>query len=134
MTDITGPRQDLIDRNNAAIQEYQRTLVPRKDYEALLRSPHEGSTHWIGDDGYEGCWREHRVCAEQRVKRLEAALRASYIPHFVVEGDPWFDCPEGSRKERGYHLRCDKDCDCACECGAGEHNARIDAALTRIVT
>ena len=67
--------------------------------------------------------------AVERERRLVDALEASKISHLVVDGDPWFDCPDGSRTARGYHLQCDKPCNCQCTCGADEHNMRIDAAL-----
>jgi hypothetical protein len=41
----------------------------------FLRRTHEGSTHWLGDDGYPACWHDHRECAEEQVMRLESALR-----------------------------------------------------------
>lgn len=97
MTDIIGPRQDLIDRNNAIAQFYKGVRTRKEIYESLgmempkdvvmLRRTDEGSTHWLGDDGYPACWRDHRECAEARVERLEAALRAA-LDH-LDEWSPW---------------------------------------------
>lgn len=65
------PQRDLVAENNA------RAIAAREASEgrvAFLRRTHEGSTHWLGDDGYPACWRDHRECAEERVERLETAL------------------------------------------------------------
>lgn len=81
MSEITPPRYDLIERNDAemkrntdVVEQGIRHLGRTRHGIERLRDTDAGTTHWIGDDGYAGCWREHRICAEQRVARLEAAL------------------------------------------------------------